>query len=98
MILNKKIISVGVLDNNILDFSQIFYILFFFFMFPFWKTSMVELYSLWNIKNSNISVHCLQSRVKLTGGKGEDTSKVGVTSMEKKHFSFQKRNFFQKNR
>ena len=32
------------------------------------------------------------------GNKGEDTSKVGVTSMEKKHFSFQKRNFFQKNR
>ena len=44
---------------------------------------MVELYSLWNIENTNISVHCLQSRVKIMGNKGEDTGKMGVTTKEK---------------
>ena len=46
------------------------------------------------IENTNISVHCLQSRVKVMGNKGEDTSKMGVTSKEKNIFS-QKCNFFQ---
>ena len=48
---------------------------------------MVELYSLRNIEITNISVHCLQSRVKITGSKGEDTGKIGVTSKEKNIFS-----------
>ena len=47
---------------------------------------MVELYSLSNIENTNISVDCLQSRVKVTGNKGEDTGKMGVTSKEKNIF------------
>ena len=58
----------------------------------FWKANMVELYSLWNIEITNISVHCLQSRVKITGSKGEDTGKMGVTSKEKTFF-LKKRNF-----
>ena len=44
---------------------------------------MVELYSLWNIENTNISVHFLQSRVKIMGNKGEDTGKMGVTTKGK---------------
>ena len=48
---------------------------------------MVELYSLWNIENTNISVNCLQSRIKVMGNKGEDTCKMGVTSKEKNIFS-----------
>ena len=51
---------------------------------------MVELYSLLNIENTNISVHCLQSRVKVMGNKGEDTGKMGVKSMEKKTFFLKK--------
>ena len=47
---------------------------------------MVELYSLGNIKNTNISVHCFQSKVKVMGNKGEDTCKMGVTSNEKNIF------------
>ena len=42
-----------------------------FFMFPFLK----------------ILVHCLQSRVKVIGNKGEDISKMGTTSKEKNIFS-----------
>ena len=41
---------------------------------------MVELYSLSNIDDTNFSVHCLQSRVKVMGNKGEDTGKMGVTN------------------
>ena len=48
---------------------------------------MVELYSLLNIENTNISVHCLQSRVKVMGNKGKDTGKMGATSKEKNIFS-----------
>ena len=48
---------------------------------------MVELYSLWNIEYTNISVHCSQSRVKVMGNKVEDTGEMGVTNKEKKHFS-----------
>ena len=48
---------------------------------------MVELYSLRNIENTNIAVHCSQSRVKVMGNKGEDTGKMGVTSKEKNIFS-----------
>ena len=48
---------------------------------------MVELYSLSNIENTNISVHFLQSRVKVMGNKGDDTGKTGVTSKEKNNFS-----------
>ena len=56
---------------------------------------MVELYSLLNIENTNISVHCLQSRVKVMGNKAEDTGKMCVTRKEKKHFFLKKLNFFQ---
>ena len=56
---------------------------------------MVELYSLWNIENTNISVNFLQSRVKVMGNKGEDTSKMGVTNKEKNVFFLKKCNFFQ---
>ena len=55
---------------------------------------MVELYSLRHIKNANILVHCLQSRVKVMGNKGEDTAKMGVTSKEKIFF-LKKCNVFQ---
>ena len=48
---------------------------------------MVELYSLWKIENTNMSVHCMQSRVKVMGNKGKDTGKMGVTSKEKNIFS-----------
>ena len=43
------------------------------------------------MENTNISVHYLQSRVKVMGNKGEDTGKSGVTGMEKKHFLSNKR-------
>ena len=56
---------------------------------------MVELYSLWNIENTNISVNFLQSRVKVMGNKGEDTFKTGVTNKEKNVFFLKKCNFFQ---
>ena len=56
---------------------------------------MVELYSFWNIENTNISVNFLQSRVKVMGNKGEDTSKMGVTNKEKNVFFLKKCNFFQ---
>ena len=59
----------------------------FFLCSHFWKTNMVDLYSLWNIENTNIAVHCLQSRVKVMGNKGEDTGKIDVTSKEKNIFS-----------
>ena len=62
----------------------------FFLCSHFWKTNMVDLYSLWNIENTNIAVHCLQSRVKVMGNKGEDTGKMGVKSMEKKTFFLKK--------
>ena len=58
---------------------------------------MVELYSLLNIENTNISVHCLQSRVKVMGNKGEDTGKMGVTSKKKKHFFSKNVTFFKQN-
>ena len=48
---------------------------------------MVALYCLRNFENTNIFVYCLQSRVKVIGNKGEDTSKMGVTSKEKDFFS-----------
>ena len=48
---------------------------------------MIELYSLSNIENTNISVHFLQSRVKVMGNKGENTGEMGVTSKERKHLS-----------
>ena len=44
---------------------------------------MVELYSLRNIENTNIAVHCLRSRVKVMGIKGEDTGKMGVTRIDR---------------
>ena len=44
---------------------------------------MVELYSLWNIENMNISVHCFHSTVKVMGNKGEDSGEMGVTSKRK---------------
>ena len=56
---------------------------------------MVELYSFWNIENTNISVNFLQSRVKVMGNKGEDTSKMGVTNKEKNVFFLKKCTFFQ---
>ena len=56
---------------------------------------MVELYSFWNIENTNISVNFLQSRVKVMGNEGEDTSKMGVTNKEKNVFFLKKCNFFQ---
>ena len=61
-----------------MNLSQIFYISFFSLCSHFWKKNMVELYSLWNIENTNILVHCFQSRVKVMGNKGEDTGKMGV--------------------
>ena len=54
---------------------------------------MVEFYSLWNIENTNISVHFLRPRVKVMNNKGDDTGKTGVTSKEKNFFS-QKVTFF----
>ena len=56
---------------------------------------MVELYCLWNIKNTNTSVDFLQSTVKVLGNKVEDTDKMGVTSKGKNIFFVKKRNFFQ---
>ena len=58
---------------------------------------MVELYCLRHIKNANILVHCLQSRVKVMGNKGEDTGKMGVKSMEKKNIFSQKNVTFKQN-
>ena len=49
------------------------------------------------IENTNISVHCLQSRVKVMGNKGEDTGKMGVKSMEKKNIFSQKNVTFKQN-
>ena len=48
---------------------------------------MVELYSLWNIEKTIISVNCLQSSIKGIGNNGKDTGKMGVTSKEKSVFS-----------
>ena len=48
---------------------------------------MVEVYSLWSIENTNISVHSLLSRVKVMGNKDEDTGTMGVTSKKNNIFS-----------
>ena len=68
------------------------------FLLPFLRNKYGRALLSLNIENTNISVHCLQSRVKEMGKKGKDTGKMCVTSKEKKYFSTNVTFFKQKDR